>query len=296
MIGVLSNKLKTRRIMKKTMFMFAAALLMVACSNEDVAVNDDVQYVSELKLNFGGGDSRVAATHSAAGLKFAWEEGDVVRVRPISNINAKHEFTYNKSTDSFVADNVNGGLTVGQEYIAEFGYQFTVTSETAATGVLVAAVSDGFGNNLPMVSEKFTAEAENTFATMRHIVGVVEVPVKASTGTLSLVDIQLTNSYGYYYYGWAGTYDVDLSTKEMTIRDSQGDSYRKLTFDGGKSISTEGTSIFIPVVPMQNVEGVMLQYKLAGKESSKNLYYDEKPLTVERGKITKIDEATLIDY
>lgn len=275
--------------------MFAAALLMVACSNEEVAVNDDVQYVSELKLNFGG--SRVAATHDpASGLKFAWEEGDKVRVRPVSNINAKHEFTYNKSTDSFVADNVNGGLTVGQEYIAEFGNHFAVTSETAATGTLVAAVSDGFGDNLPMVSEKFTAEAENTFATMRHIVGVVEIPVKVSTGTLSLVDIQLTNSYGYYYYGWAGTYDVDLSTKEMTIRDSQGESYRKLTFDGGKSISTEGTSIFIPVVPMQNVEEVMLQYKLAGKEYSKNVYFDDYYLTVQRGKITKISEVVLQDY
>ena len=281
--------------MKKTMFMFAAALLMVACSNEEVAVNDDVQYVSELKLNFGG--SRVTATHNpASGLKFAWEEGDKVRVRPVSNINAKHEFTYNKSTDSFVADNVNGGLEVGKEYIAEFGNHFAVTSETAATGTLVAAVSDGFGDNLPMVSEKFTAEAENTFATMRHIVGVVEIPVKVSTGTLSLVDIQLTNSHGYYYYGWAGTYDVDLSTKEMTIRDSQGESYRKLTFDGGKSISTEGTSIFIPVVPMQNVEEVMLQYKLAGKDYSKNVYFDDYYLTVQRGKITKISEVVLQDY
>lgn len=278
------------------MFMFAVALMMVACNNEEVVTNDDVQYVSELTINFEGGDSRVAATQSAAGLKFAWEEGDVVRVRSVSNVNVVREFTYNSSSNSFVATSVNGGLEVGKEYIAEFGKIFTVISETKATGTLVAAVSDGFGNNLPMVSEKFTAEAENTFATMHHIVGVVEVPVKASTGTLSLVDIQLTNSYGYYYYGWAGTYDVDLSTKEMTIRDSQGESYRKLTFDGGKSISTEGTSIFIPVVPMQNVEGVMLQYKLAGKEYSKNVYFDDKSLTVECGKITKISEVTLEDY
>jgi len=71
--------------MKKTMFMFAAALMMVACSNEDVAVNDDVKYVTELKLNFGSGDSRIAATHDpASGLKFAWEDGDIVRVRPVA--------------------------------------------------------------------------------------------------------------------------------------------------------------------------------------------------------------------
>ena len=66
--------------MKKTMFMFAAALMMVACSNEEVAVNDDVQYVSELKVNFGG--SRVAATHDpASGLTFAWQDGDFIEVR-----------------------------------------------------------------------------------------------------------------------------------------------------------------------------------------------------------------------
>jgi len=299
MIGVLSNKLKTRRIMKKTMFMFAAALMMVACSNEDVAVNDDVKYVTELKLNFGSGDSRIAATHDpASGLKFAWEDGDIVRVRPVSNINAKHEFTYNKSTDSFVADNVNGGLTIGQEYIAEFGNHFAVTSETAATGILVAAVSDGFGDNLPMVSEKFTAEAENTFATMRHIVGVVEVPVKAATGTLSLDYIQLCNSYPYTnsYLVWAGTYDVDLTTKAVTIRDSQGESYRKLTFDGGKSISTTATSIFIPVLPMTNTEYVSINYKLVGKEGSNNVTVTDNSLTVQRGKITKISEVVLQDY
>ena len=67
--------------MKKTMFVFAAALMMVACSNEEVAVNDDVQYVSELKLNFGSGDSRIAATHNpASGLKFAWEDKDEIMV------------------------------------------------------------------------------------------------------------------------------------------------------------------------------------------------------------------------
>ena len=283
--------------MKKTMFMFAAALLMVACSNEEVAVNDDVKYVTELKLNFGSGDSRVAATHDpASGLTFAWQEGDVVRVRSVSNVNVVREFTYNSSSNSFVATSVNGGLEVGEEYIAEFGNHFAVTSETAATGTLVAAVSDGFGNNLPMVSEKFTAEAENTFATMRHIVGVVEIPVKAATGTLSLDYIQLTNTYGNSYYGWAGTYDVDLTTKAVTIRDSQGESYRKLTFEGGKSISTTATSIFIPVLPMTNTEYVSINYKLVGKEGSNNVTVTDNSLTVQRGKITKISEVVLQDY
>lgn len=282
--------------MKKILYLFAATVVLAAvgCSKDDAA-QDEVKYVSEIKIGFEG-DTRVTAAHSAAGLKFAWADGDVVRVRPISNINAKYEFTYNSSTESFVATSVNGVLKVGEEYIAEFGYQFAVTSETKATGTFIAAASDGFGEkNLPMVSEKFTATAETTFATMHHIVGVVEVPVKADSGTLSLESIQLTNPYG-SYYGWAGAYDVDLSTYAITVKDSQGENYKKSTFDPVKPIPTTVTSIFIPVLPMQDVEDVLLQYKLAGKEYSRNVEFAGKKLTVERGKITKISEVTLTNY
>ena len=282
--------------MKKIFYLFAATVVLAAvgCSKDDAA-QDEVKYVSEIKIGFEG-DTRVTAAHSAAGLKFAWADGDVVRVRSISNRNAVREFTYNSSTESFEASGVNGGLKVGEEYIAEFGHIFAVTSETKATGTFIAAASDGFGEkNLPMVSEKFTATAETTFATMHHIVGVVEVPVKADSGTLSLESIQLTNPYGSYYDGWAGVYDVDLSTNAITVKDGQGSFNRKLTFDPVKSISTTVTSIFIPVLPMQNVD-VLLQYKLAGKEYSWNVEFAGKKLTVERGKITKISEVILTNY
>lgn len=282
--------------MKKIFYLFAATVVLAAvgCSKDDAA-QEEVKYVSEIKIGFEG-DTRVTAAHSAAGLKFAWADGDVVRVRPISNINAVHEFTYNSSTESFVATSVNGVLEVGKDYIAEFGNIFAVISETKATGTFIAAASDGFGEkNLPMVSEKFTATAETTFATMHHIVGVVEVPVKADSGTLSLESIQLTNPYGSYYDGWAGTYDVDLSTNAITVKDGQGETYKKSTFDPVKPIPTTVTSIFIPVLPMQDVD-VLLQYKLAGKEYSKNVEFAGKKLTVERGKITKISEVTLTNY
>ncbi len=278
------------------MFLLAATVVLTAvgCCKDDAA-QEEVKYVSEIKIGFEG-DTRVTAAHSEAGLKFAWSDGDVVRVRPISNINAVHEFTYNSSTDSFNATGVNGVLDVGEDYIAEFGYQFTVTGETAATGILIAEAPDGFGEkNLPMVSETFTATAETTFATMHHIVGVVEVPVKADTGTLSLESIQLTNPYGSYHDGWAGSYDVNLSTNAITVKDGQGSVNRKLTFDPVKSISTTVISIFIPVLPMQDVD-VLLQYKLAGKEDSKNVEFAGKKLTVERGKITKISEVILTNY
>ena len=283
--------------MKKIMFLFAAAVVLAAvgCSKDDAALNN-AQYVSELKINFEGG-TRVNASHSAAGLKFAWEDGDVIRVRPISNINAVYEFAYNSESSSFVATSANGYLKVGDEYIAEAGKAgtFAVIGDNKAKGVLVAAATEEFGQNLPMVSDKFTAESKNTIATMHHIAGVVEIPVKTAEGTLSLTDIQLCNPYGSYYDGWAGTYNVDLSTLVATLADGQGETYKKLSIEGGKEISTTTTSIFIPVLPMQDVN-VLLQYKLAGKAYSNNVYFDDNTLTVERGKITKISEVTLVDY
>ena len=64
--------------MKKIMFFVAAtfALAAIGCSKDDVAAND-VQYVSEITLNLEG-DSRVSTEHSTDGLKFAWENGDVI--------------------------------------------------------------------------------------------------------------------------------------------------------------------------------------------------------------------------
>ena len=84
--------------MKKIMFLFAAAVVLAAvgCSKDDAALND-VQYVSELKINFDG-DTRVSASHSAAGLKFAWEDGDVVYVYEDGNTSATAKMLSSRNT------------------------------------------------------------------------------------------------------------------------------------------------------------------------------------------------------
>ena len=100
--------------------MFAAALMMVACSNEDIAT-ENVQYVNELKINFEGGDSRVAATHSAAGLKFAWENGDDVYVYEDGNTDALAKMLeYDAASGTFKIQNGNttNRLEVGKKYFA----------------------------------------------------------------------------------------------------------------------------------------------------------------------------------
>ena len=100
------------------MFMFAAALLMVACSNEDVAVNDDVKYVTELKLNFGSGDSRIAATHSTAGLNFAWEQGDEIKIfQNREGYSASVYYVYDKTSESF-KPKTSVAMQEGSDYFA----------------------------------------------------------------------------------------------------------------------------------------------------------------------------------
>ena len=104
------------------MFMFAAALMMAACSNEEIATNDDVQYVSELKLNLGKGNGRIAATHDpASGLKFAWEDGDDVYVYEDGNTDALAKMLeYDAASGTFKIQNGNttNRLEVGKKYFA----------------------------------------------------------------------------------------------------------------------------------------------------------------------------------
>ena len=64
--------------MKKIFYFFAATLVLAAvgCSKDD-ATSNEAQYVSELKVNFEG-ETRVTAEQIAAGLKFAFEDGEEI--------------------------------------------------------------------------------------------------------------------------------------------------------------------------------------------------------------------------
>ena len=141
------------KTMKKILFMFAAALMMVACSNEEVVTNDDVQYVSELTINFEGGDSRVAYEHDAtSGLKFAWDDGDVIYVsRTASDVMANAEFKYDVSSGTFKPGNNSSSLTAGEKYIAVYNASLTKYSDGIKVNVQQTfEISDMF-SNMPMV-------------------------------------------------------------------------------------------------------------------------------------------------
>ena len=97
---MLSDKPTTEKTMKKIIFLLAAAWMMVACSNEEIATQEEVQYVSELKVNFGKGDSRVTATHSDKGLKFEWTDGDAIGIISLDG-NERYIYLYNEDSKSF---------------------------------------------------------------------------------------------------------------------------------------------------------------------------------------------------
>lgn len=273
--------------MKKTMFMFAAALLMVACSNEEVAVNDDVQYVSELKLNFGGG--RVTATHNpASGLKFAWEEGEEIKVYENANANAiTLYYVYDESTQSFKPKEESYQMEAGKEYFAVKGVRQMSTALSVEDGKTIVKMNverTGKGlPHIPMITDVFTADAGGTIATMHHLVGVVEIPVKKADS----FDKTVT---WFSLYASGGKLGRDFTA-------TPGGDYVKSTEEGYASASseektytlstTDATSVFIPVLP-GTYSGVYLNYYTDSGSGSKSV----GDITVVRGKITKLDEVT----
>lgn len=274
--------------MKKLKFLFAAALMMAACSNEEIATNDDVQYVSELKLNFGKGDSRVAATHSAAGLKFAWEDGDeILVVQNREGYSAYAYFVYDKSSESFKSKTSSDIMLEGTEYFAVMRPSSTcnVTNEGTAD-VQVGLKLDNNINmkKLPLISDVFTADASGTIATMHHLVGMVEIPVKLnSSATYSEVK-------KFTLYASGGKLADSFTAKPMSpyIKDTSTGYDTAYENGGPYNLSTStATSVFIPVLP--GTYDAKLNYSY--NESSKQVSLGS--ITVERGKITKVAETTV---
>lgn len=278
------------RIMKKTMFMFAAALLMVACSNEDVAVNDDVQYVSELKLNFGG--SRVTETATTSGLSFAWDNGDIVKVYETTATGTNYmQFKYDAASDKFVGNTpATDKMAVGTEYVVV--YKLEKTGDNTFSGELSQGSATPF-KELPLISEVFAATSETAIASMHHIVGVLEIPVKAENAgtTLSMIEANLYGSEnkitGDFTVTGASSYTITPGTGVNT--------YSNAYVTGlSKSLNTTtATSVFIPVFPFSN-ESIQIDYTTNNKPNGTGFISATDAIyNVVRGKITKLPEQTL---
>lgn len=281
--------------MKKLMFLFAAALMMVACSNEEIATNDDVQYVSELKLNFGKGDSRIAATHDpASGLKFAWEDGDVIEVREDLDTESTggKMLQYDATAGCFKpqTNSNENKLVVGKKYFATTGLTTYWISVEDGKSVAPMELKGGVGlGKLPMITDVFTATAENTTATMHHTVGVVEIPVKAAAAGAKLQTLGLKNTSPAIRGNFKMSPEV-LDSWENVY--GYFDSYNQTASDTPIELkTTETTSIFIPAWP-NTYTTATIAYTLEGG-IEKTIETPVTNFTVQRGKITKLGEVTL---
>ncbi len=284
--------------MKKIMFLFAAAVVLAAvgCSKDDAASND-AKFVSEIKIGFEG-DTRVSASHSAAGLKFAWENGDAVYVYEDGNTEATAKILeYDAASATFKPQSGSDTnmLEVGTEYFAVTysDWYFISKDENTGASVVESKLGNGLGlKSIPMISNVFEATAENTMATMHHLVGVVEIPVKAAVAGAKLQQMSLytqrANSAvsGYFAVSPVAPYDLIYSGRTGYFENANQTA-------SGASIelsTTEATSIFIPAFP-GIYNPIDFKYTLEG--GSEKVIENTRSLTVERGEITKVSEFIL---
>lgn len=279
--------------MKKIMFMFAATLMMAACSNEDIATND-VQYVSELKIGFeGANDSRVVPSHSAAGLKFAWEDGEEIKIyKKGSDYGFAYEYVYDRASNSFKPERESYQMEVGQEYFAVTKTKTSIPVEEVEGKIVVKTeLKSYYGlEDIPMITDVFTATAEGTVATMHHLVGVVEVPVVLNSES----EYNKALNFGLYVSGGklSGSFTATPVAPYVYSTDDAYDTMWKKEEE--TTLSTESaTSIFIPVLPGTYVNPkVHCFYSTSGESAATGSISLSGTLTVTRGKIIKIPEQS----
>lgn len=282
--------------MKKIMFFVAAAFALVAvgCSKDDVA-NEGVEYVSELKLNIGKGDSRVAVTHNpASGLKFAWEEGDEIEVyQNIENYSSRGIYQYDATAGSFTLSSGNA-MTVGTEYFAVMKPSNKLTVENVGTAnVQVKLELDKYVSlkALPLISDVFTADASGTIATMHHLVGMVEIPVKLNSSA-TITEITSFNIYGGTTTCNIGGEFIATPIGPNYYKEVSSGNYHAYITGGPYTLNTStATSVFIPVLP--GTYDATLNYKYTKDDNSVSSQVSLGNITVERGKITKVTERTI---
>ncbi len=264
------------------------ALVAVGCSKDDVA-NEGVEYVSELKLNIGKGDSRVAVTHDpASGLKFAWEDGEEIAVLENGNANSiTYYYVYDAATESFKAKYDSYKMTAGKEYFAVNHTRQTSIFLSVEDGKSVIKMNierkEPYGiSNVPMITDVFTADADGTIATMHHLVGVVEIPVKLSEDS----NVTNFNKFSLFVSGAKLGRDFTATPEAPYVKDIS-EAYDTSSVAGCELSSESATSIFVPVLPGEYGEGYFnLSY------GSSSTYVKTDAMTVKRGMITKLTEKT----
>lgn len=292
--------------MKKIISLLSAVLALVAvgCS-KDITANDEVgKIVNTLTVDIeGSNDTRLSATHSATGLKFNWDVADEIYVVPAEADNynfGKYKF---KSNGTFEFSAGSGTpMEVGKKYYAVYGTKyarddvgFNSESQIRAFLNLSPLVNATTSISwLPMISEVFTCTADGTIATMHHVAGVIEAPVKVAEGTQKMTLFGLysgTNTMS----GWVSV--SPSATPEWTVAKYDNGSIgttKYVDWEGELSLTTTEQSIFIPVLP-DTYTNINVYYNLGdetNRETDEEHY--QTNLVVERGKITKLPVTTLV--
>lgn len=289
--------------MKKIMFLLVAAVALVvtACSKDEAVDNNNENKITELNLAIEGSETRITGEHvPGEGFKFKWESKDPVYVYPAEiGSDTPVKFVYDEENQIFKLDAGEEGLVAGEKYYAVYG-----STQTSGfnSGKICAKMNlmNHLLANLPMVSDIFTATADGTFATLHHMAGIVEIPVK---GSGSIYDIYL-----YVYYSTTGdknlcedfdvTFDAEdeVSTIVKTSTSSCSSMYPTVNPKSSNPLILSGTEqlLFFPALPgtYNNVE---IYYSISDKGGgwSKS---DLGTLTVERGKINKKNTAVTFDH
>lgn len=285
--------------MKKIFYLFAATVVLAAvgCSKDDAA-QEEVKYVSEIKIGFEG-DTRVTAEQIASGLKFSFEDGEEIEVYAVDNIGVTIYYVYDATTQTLKAKYESYKLQEGKKYFAitdtRSNIAVKVDSEGNVTAETMLNTNTGI-KDMPMITDVFTASADGTVATMHHLVGVVEVPVKLDPESTCDVLYQLNLA------GVSGLSGDFTAIPEAPYIKEVTNPYSTTVSDVlNVTLSTESaTSVFIPVLPGTYTDAITLNrfyYKGADlKNSGAALgddYSNPKTLVVERGKITKVTEHTI---
>ena len=278
--------------MKKIMFVLVAALACVvtACSEDETVVNNNENLITELNLAIEGSDSRLTGEHVPdVGFKFQWENGDPVYVYPAEVGNSTFvTFVYDATNKIFKLDTGEEGLVEGKQYYAVCGKM----QDSGFNSDKICAkmnLQNHLLANLPMVSDIFTATADGTFATLHHMAGIVEIPVK---GSGEIYDIKL-DVYNSTDKNLCNYFDVNfdaegqVSTIEKTATSSCTTMNPTLNPKSSNMLTLSETehSLFFPALS-GTYDKVKIQYskKDAGGGWSTDYL---GTLTVERGKINK---------
>lgn len=272
--------------MKKIMLFLAVAGIMAACNNDNEVVNEP-QYITEFKAVFGGADSRIAAEASDAGLKFTWDDEDALYVAT-PDLAEVYEYAYDATTGNFelqVYDDEQG-MTAGTQYIAfrDLGPGLEGELERENDSYDPDAI------DIPLISDKFTAEADGTIAEMHHIVGMVEVPVELAAGST----IDKLEGVGIYVDNGkvVGPFSAKPEAPYFVDKIEDGNDYpNSITYREETLNTTTSVSYFIPMLPgiYENPE---LYYYYENGSVTEQL---TGTLTIECGKVTKlpVQEVTL---